>query len=263
MIRIISLTDRGRSLADVLANRLKDCETHHCPKPFGETVQSYFKQNDDLIFVCATGIVIRTLAPVLESKLADPAVLVMDELGHFVIPLLSGHEGGANQLANNVASLLADLNTQLVMTTANAYLDPIYTLGMGCERNCPLTFLEDLMLEALAAKGLKPTDIQSLCSIDIKSDETNLIALAHKYGWTFTTYSVDELTTMTPLLSTHSEYVYKTVGVYGVAESAALYAAQQATSVKPELLLPKIKNAKATCALARAYSNNTEKVGKV
>ncbi|TDO99405.1 cobalt-precorrin 5A hydrolase [Marinomonas balearica] len=253
MIRIISLTERGKKLSEAIAKRLQGCEVTHNPKPFKETVQDYFKQGDSLIFICATGIVIRTLAPVLESKLSDPAVLVMDEFGRFVIPLLSGHEGGANHLASQLEKQLADFNTQLVMTTANTYLDPIYTLGMGCERDCPLSYLEELMLEALALKGLAPEDIRSLNSIDIKSDETHLIALAQKYGWAYVTYSVQELGTMESRLNSRSEYVYKTVGVYGVAESAALYGVQEAAGATPELLLPKIKNAKATCALARAY----------
>ena len=55
-------------------------------------------------------------------------------------------------------------------------------------------------------------------------------------------------------LSTKSDYILKTVGVYGVAESAALYKAQQLTNNGSELLLNKHKNKQATCAIARSYS---------
>jgi cobalt-precorrin 5A hydrolase len=58
---------------------------------------------------------------------------------------------------------------------------------------------------------------------------------------------------MEPLLSTKSDYIYKTVGVYGVAESAALLAAKNMTGTAPELVLNKIKNAKATCSIARGF----------
>jgi cobalt-precorrin 5A hydrolase len=58
---------------------------------------------------------------------------------------------------------------------------------------------------------------------------------------------------MEPLLSTKSDYIFNTVGVYGVAESAALLAAENVTGTEPELVLNKIKNAKATCALARGF----------
>jgi len=128
-------------------------------------------------------------------------------------------------------------------------------LGMGCERNCPLEFIEGLMLEALEQKGLTPNDIHSLNSIDIKADETNLIALAQKYHWDFNTYSAQELAPMESLLSAKSDYIFKTVGVYGVAESAALLAAQHETGSEPELTLNKIKNTKATVAIARGFSS--------
>lgn len=250
MIRIIALTDAGHALGKRLQVLLPDSQLHFKPKPFAETVQAFFREGDALLFICATGIVMRTLAPVIESKLQDPPVLVLDELGRFVIPLLSGHEGGANQWGSEVAKVI---NAQLVMTTANAYLNPVYTLGMGCERNCPLEYLESLMLEALATVGLQPDQIAGLYSIDIKADETHLIELAEKYHWPFVTYSAQALTVVESLLSTRSEYVFNTVGVYGVAESAALLGVQKLTSASPELRLNKIKNAKATCAVARAY----------
>ncbi|MEL0631099.1 cobalamin biosynthesis protein CbiG, partial [Psychromonas aquatilis] len=65
---------------------------------------------------------------------SDPAVLVFDEQGQFVNPLLSGHEGGANELARQVTQLLQN---QLVLNTANSYLKPKYVVGMCCERHCP------------------------------------------------------------------------------------------------------------------------------
>lgn len=252
MIRIIAMTEAGQALGKRLQAQLPESRLHVKPKPFAETVQGFFKTGEPLLFICATGIVMRTLAPVIDSKLQDPPVLVLDELGRFVIPLLSGHEGGANQWGNEVAERLG---AELVMTTANAYLNPVYTLGMGCERNCPLGYLESLMLEALAQVGLSPEEIAGLYSIDIKADEPHLIELAKKYQWPFITYDADALKAVEPLLSTRSEYVFKTVGVYGVAESAALLGVQNLTQTSPELCLNKIKNPKATCAVARAYQS--------
>lgn len=250
MIRVIALTPAGELLGKRLLTEWPNAVLEYKPKPFTESVQAAFKQGDWLIFICATGIVFRTLAPVIQDKYQDPPVLVLDEQGQFVIPLLSGHEGGANEFGAQVAN---KLNAQLVMTTAKSYLNPKYTLGMGCERGCPLEYLESLMLEALAQKGLEPKNIESLNSIDIKADEVNLIALAKKYGWAFQTYSANDLQSMEPLLSSKSEYVFKTVGVYGVAESAALLSAQLLTNNSSELVLSKIKNTKATVAIARSF----------
>lgn len=74
-----------------------------------------FADSDALIFIGATGIAVRSIAPYVASKKSDPAVLVIDECGHFVISLLSGHLGGANELALKVAEIL---HAVPVVTTA-------------------------------------------------------------------------------------------------------------------------------------------------
>lgn len=80
-----------------------------------ELVFDAFAHKDPLIFVCAAGIAVRLIAPYVRSKATDPPVLVIDEGGHFVISLLSGHMGGANGLARRCAALLG---AQPVITTA-------------------------------------------------------------------------------------------------------------------------------------------------
>jgi len=72
-------------------------------KPFYEPI---FAWADAMVFVGAVGIAVREIAPFIRSKLTDPAVVSMDELGHYVIPLLSGHIGGANDLALSLAEVV-------------------------------------------------------------------------------------------------------------------------------------------------------------
>jgi cobalt-precorrin 5A hydrolase len=81
---------------------------------FADAVASDASQQ--LLFIGAAGIIVRLIAPHLHDKHSDPAVLVVDEAGRFVIPLLSGHIGGANAFGATVARLL---QAQLALTTAS------------------------------------------------------------------------------------------------------------------------------------------------
>lgn len=85
------------------------------PKPSRDFYGACFSWADAMIFVSSCGIAVREIAPFVRDKRRDPAVVCLDELGQFVIPLLSGHIGGANALAGSLAE---KLGATAVITTA-------------------------------------------------------------------------------------------------------------------------------------------------
>jgi len=84
-------------------SKYSDDKTFPMEKGFKDTVSKIFNKYDSLYFIMASGIVVRTIAPLLKSKDVDPAVIVSDEDGRFIVSLLSGHLGGANELSNLIA----------------------------------------------------------------------------------------------------------------------------------------------------------------
>lgn len=84
--------------------------------PFRDEIAQLFADFDQLVFFVSLGAVVRLIAPHLKTKDEDPGVLVVDDAGQFVIPVLSGHVGGANAMAEQVAALLG---ATAVLTTAS------------------------------------------------------------------------------------------------------------------------------------------------
>ncbi|MBY2231180.1 cobalt-precorrin 5A hydrolase [Clostridioides difficile] len=131
-IAIICITENGKKLAVKINSLVNNCiiyqvknkesnlaveETcvHTVQKKLSDFVGEIFSKFDYIVFIMATGIVVRSIAPYIISKFSDPAILVMDEKGKNVISLLSGHIGGANSLTQYISSLI-DANP--VITTA-------------------------------------------------------------------------------------------------------------------------------------------------
>lgn len=85
-------------------------------KKLAEFIKDAYGSVDALVAVMASGIIIRAVAPYLESKLTDPAVVAVDAAGKFVVSLLSGHYGGANDLARTIAK---GIGGTAVITTAS------------------------------------------------------------------------------------------------------------------------------------------------
>lgn len=84
-------------------------------EPLGEWTKQRMMEGNAILFIGACGIAVRAVAPNLTDKLHDVPVLVMDETGQYVIPVLAGHVGGANELARYLADVM---EAEAVITTA-------------------------------------------------------------------------------------------------------------------------------------------------
>lgn len=154
-IRIIAFTDHGKSLADSLSESLGASSTRcGCGMTLDEWVRDAFAGADALIFIGAAGICVRSIAPYIKSKTNDPAVVVLDETGKYVIPILSGHLGGANDLARRIARLIG---AEPVITTAtdrkNVFSVDAWARVQGCIVENPER------IKVLSAKILTGNDI--------------------------------------------------------------------------------------------------------
>ena len=112
--RIIEFLHEDETRAFASA-RLEQPDFAPTEKPTVPFYGAEFSWADAMIFVGSCGIAVREIAPHVRDKRTDPAVLCVDELGHFVIPILSGHIGGANALAGKLAGCLSAVP---VITTA-------------------------------------------------------------------------------------------------------------------------------------------------
>ena len=107
----------ARRLADALPGSVTRCGSGG--PSLAEWTALQFSQSDALIFVGAVGIAVRAIAPHCRSKASDPAVVVLDECGRFAVPLLSGHLGGANDLARALAAVCGA--TPVITTATDAH----------------------------------------------------------------------------------------------------------------------------------------------
>ena len=117
ILRVCAFSDAGRRLAARLAAAFPDeiVDVRDSQTPLDAWVADAFASNLPLIFVGACGIAVRAVAPFVKDKTLDSPVVVVDERGRYAIPILSGHLGGANRLAEELARRIG---AEAVVTTA-------------------------------------------------------------------------------------------------------------------------------------------------
>ena len=125
-IAIITVSNKGHELAIDLKSKLDldstiiKCDLYH--KNVKKHFPVLFNDYDAIIAVMASGILIRSIASLIESKVSDPAVINIDDNGNFAISTLSGHLGGANKLTNKVAKLIGATPVITTSTDVNRKL---------------------------------------------------------------------------------------------------------------------------------------------
>ncbi len=198
----------------------------------------------NIICIMATGIVVRAIAPLIKDKRTDPAVVVLDKKGRFVISLLSGHIGGANELARNIAD---HLGAEAVITTASESSRPkSLILGIGCNKGTTKEEFEKAIKDVLQESGFPYHSVKSLATIDLKKEEKGLLDFASSKNLRIDFFSKDELNKVSQAYNLKGSKVVKsTTGAVAVAEAAAILA-----SGAEGLLVPKQKIGNVTVAVA-------------
>ena len=120
-IAVIPVSDEGRDIAKTLQQEFQTTVIKRAE------VAKHWRDFDAFIFIGAMGICVRTIAPLIEDKHTDPAVICVDSMGRHVISVLSGHVGGANDLTRRVASALG-ANPVITTQSDNAGLWALDTL---------------------------------------------------------------------------------------------------------------------------------------
>ena len=171
-ICMISFTDRGKITAEKLKEGLFGAGHTVKAEAFADIrmslrkyTEQHFYEKDAMIFVGAAGIAVRAIAPWVRSKETDPAVLCVDEAGRFVIPLLSGHLGGANDLAMLAAEILGAVP---VITTATD-LRQAFAVDVFAKKN-QLTILNLKTAKGISAAILRGERVGLFSELTILGD---------------------------------------------------------------------------------------------
>jgi len=242
-VAIVAITEEGNKTAQELAISIKDSRVYFLSEPhtLRSTVEKVFDQYEGLIFIMALGIVIRVIAPFVKSKHTDPAVVVVDENRRFAISALSGHEGGANRLASQVATLL---RAESVITTASETMKCLI-VGVGCRKGTSQEEILEAIDQALEKGECSRADIRCLATIDLKGDEPGLREACINLGLPLRIVPIDQIRSFIGPYQ-RSSFVKEKIGVEGVSEPCALLAGR-----RTKLIVPKLKRGRVCVAIAR------------
>ena len=135
-IAILSFTKKGKLLENLITENFNSDFLVYKKNDY-ETAKEWTAKNfnlvDAIVFIGAVGIATRFIAGSISSKDVDPAVIVIDELGNYVIPILSGHIGGGNELSNSLAKITGGTAVITTATDINGKLAiDVWSSKLGC-----------------------------------------------------------------------------------------------------------------------------------
>ncbi len=248
---VVTLCPLGLKIARAIVRDLDRCDLFaHSDISRSSAVTSFdwlldvtaglFESHGKIVFVLPTGVAVRAIAPHAKHKKSDPAVVVVDVGGRWAISLLSGHEGGANELAIDVANILG---AEPVITTTTE-TEKSLIVGVGCRRDVEEEVVTKAIVESLEHIGRRLDEVRLLASVDLKRTELGLLQGARTLGIPIRFISSWEIRN-SPREFEHNEVSARRVDLPAVAEAAALLAGRRTT-----LILPKQKKNGMTVAIA-------------
>lgn len=187
-----------------------------------ELTAQIFSQHSAFIYIAPCGVAVRSVAPHLRNKKQDPAVVVVDVLGRWSVSLVSGHEGGANDLALQVANILS---AEPVITTTTEALKTLI-VGIGCRKGTQSDTIIKAIRDCLDQDGLELNQVRLLSSADVKASEQGLLVASRELGIPLRIISSEEIRNCAVKFK-HSDFVENRVGLPAVAEPAALLAGRR------------------------------------
>lgn len=169
---LLCINDKGAATAEYLCKKDPDLRIFRNTESqnLSGIVKQLFQDFNRIVFFCATGIAVRLIAPLIRNKYEDPAVVVVDNGCRYAISLLSGHEGGANNLAFYIAGLMS---AQPVITTATES-GKSYTMGIGSVSGIDKDTVIKIVTTVLAEENISCDQIRIAATIPGKYTEAGI-----------------------------------------------------------------------------------------
>lgn len=255
MLDFVTLSSLGLVVARRLKTTLAEATIHlHADVATSEDVQRFsrtadlverlFSTTGGIVFIGPCGIMVRALAPLIKSKLSDPPVVVVDVMGRYAVSLLSGHEGGANDLTLRVANVIGA--EPVITTTSDAEKNLI--VGVGCRKDAPVEAITEAIRFALETAQVSIDDVRLLASADIKAEEPGLLEASKQLGVPLRLIASDEIRACTREFAP-TPLAQEKVNLPAVAEPVALLAGRRTV-----LIQTRINRNGVTVAIARESS---------